>query len=437
MNRQRIGKSKRSRGYQSQLRRAMAKHLPRRGLSLQKPDQRLRWTDRMLVIGAILIAWQRRPTVQEAFELLRHALVRMYPSRRRPGSTVRGFIKAIIERGPALAARLKDHLRQRVIAVVGSRWRWKRWVVMAVDGSRVECPRTAANEKAFGCGGRGKTTPQQWVTSVFHVVSGLMWDYRTGKATDSERGHLRDMLASLPQCTLLLMDAGFTGFELLGSIIAAGHDFIVRVGGNVTLLRQLYDIQDDGSTVWLWPTGRQGIDKPLRLRKVEFLSNGRKVCLLTSVPAAALGDDDVKLWYRQRWMIEVKYRSLKQTMEQRKLLSDSPSAARAELDWALIGLWLLELMQCASRRWGRSVRYSLAKGLRAVRQAIRGPGRPRDDWLHQQLRHSLLDKCRRVGPKRARDWPHKKNDPPCGWPNIRMAKQREIRMAQALDAQNT
>lgn len=376
MNRQRIGKSTGSRGYQNQLLHAMSKHLPYRGLPLQSSDDRLRWTDRMLAMAAVLFSWQSRSTIVDAFESARQTVVSLYPSRRRPGRTVKGFIKALVTRGPELVATIKSHLQQRVVQVAGSRWRWKRWIVMAVDGSRVECPRTAANEAAFDCGGRNKTTPQQWVTTIFHVLSGLLWDYRKGRATDSERGHLLDMLEGLPRRTLLLMDAGFTGFELLRSILAAGHDFIVRVGANVTLLEDLYDVDDDGSTLWLWPKGQQGGQPPLTLRKVQFVSQGRTVCLLTSVPAGALPDGQVKDWYRQRWMIEVQYRGLKQTMEHRKLLSDSPQAARAELDWAILGLWLLELMQVASRRWRRTARYSLAKTLRVVRQAMHRRGRP-------------------------------------------------------------
>lgn len=323
MNRQRIGKSNRPQGYQKQLLHAMGKHLPRNGLSLRAQDVRLRWTDRLLVMAGILFSWSRCSALMDAFDSSRQTVVSMYRTRRRPGRTAKGFFKAMVERGPQLLVLLKAHLQRQVVKVAGSRWHWKRWVVMAVDGSRVECPRTGANEEAFECGGRGKTTPQQWVTTIFHVVSGLLWDYRKGKATDSERSHLGQMLEGLPTRTILLMDAGFTGFELLGSILRCGHDFIVRVGANVTLLTGLgYDVEDKGTTVWLWPQGQQGRQPPLRLRKVEFRSHGRRICLLTSVMSKeASTDGEVKWWYRQRWMIEVQYRGLKQTMEHRRLLA--------------------------------------------------------------------------------------------------------------------
>ena len=47
------------------------------------------------------------------------------------------------------------------------RGRVGRWAVFGVDGSRVECPRTKANEAAFGSAGRRKTGPQQFLTTLF------------------------------------------------------------------------------------------------------------------------------------------------------------------------------------------------------------------------------------------------------------------------------
>jgi hypothetical protein len=434
MNRRRNGKSTKPQGYQKQLLHAMGKHLPHKGLALQSDDDRLRWTDRMLVMGGVLFSWSPSSTLLDAFECSRDTLVAMYKTRRRPGTTAKGFFKALAKRSPELLVTLKSRLQHQVIRVAGSRWRWKRWVMMAVDGSRVECPRTAANEEAFECGGRDKTTPQQWVTTVFHVASGLLWDYRKGKATDSERSHLRQMLAGLPARGMLLMDAGFTGFDLLQSITNSNRHFIVRVGANVTLLKGLgYEVQEKGSTVWLWPEGHQGTQAPLTLRKVEFTSHGRKVCLLTNVLSKeVLSDREIKEWYRRRWMIEVQYRGLKQTMENRKLQSDSPQMARTELDWAILGLWLLELMQVGTRRWRRTPRYSLAQALRVVRRAMHRIGRVPAGGLERQLRQAMLDGYQRSRPKKARAWPHKKKDPPCGYPNIRMATPREIRLAQAF-----
>ena len=81
--------------------------------------------------------------------------------------------------------------------------------------------------------------PSLWLTTLWHVGTGLPWAWRIGKATDSEHAHLRQMLGLLPPQALLLMDAGFAGYELLQEILAAGHSFLVRVASHRQLLRYL------------------------------------------------------------------------------------------------------------------------------------------------------------------------------------------------------
>ena len=251
---QRSGKSTSASDYTTQLLHAIRKFLPARGLALQSDDGRRRWTDRMLVMMAILFSWQPATTMVDAFESARAVLVRMYVSRRRPGRSLGGYLAALQAASDELLAVVTPHMRACVRQVSGAAWRSGRWVVMAVDGSRIDCPRSRANEAAFGCAGRDKTGPQQFLTTVFHVASGLIWDYRRGRGTDSERAHLRDMIGTLPQRTLLLMDAGYVGYDLLSRIIGSGHDVIVRVGRNIELLTKLgYFAREHEGIVYLWP----------------------------------------------------------------------------------------------------------------------------------------------------------------------------------------
>jgi hypothetical protein len=418
----------------------MGKHLPKKGLALMTPDRRVRWSDRLLAVTALLMVWAKQRVWLDAYALARAAVVAMYPSRKRPGKTSKGFFQALRHRSTTLVARLKAHLQQETIRRAGRRWARGRWVGLAVDGSRIECPRTRANEEAFGCGGRTKTTPQQWVTTVYHVDTGLLWDYVRDRATGVEREHLLHMLPDLPNNALLLMDAGFTGYDFLSAIHASGRHFIVRAGGNVTLIQGLgatYDVRVKKSTVWLWPQGKQGKQPPLRLRRVQAKGRGKDkgkiVCLLTNVLSKdVLSDAQVKAWYRQRWGIEVQYRSLKQTLEHRKLMADSPEMARVELDWAMLGLWLLELMLVHAQRRRRG-KPSIAQGLRCVREAMWRRGRVPRGGLTKALREAVQDSYDRTSSKNARDWPNKKNDPPCKPPNTRMATAKERQQAQAFE----
>lgn len=434
MNRQRIGRSDKPLGYHRQLLHAMRKFLPARGLALGSEDQRVRWTPRLLAITAVLMTWQPACALQDAFAAAREVVVSMYRSRRRPGESFGGFWSALRESSGEILATVVAALRKSTQAVAGPTWRMGRWAVMAVDGSRVECPRTASNEAAFGCAGRAKAGPQQYLTTVFHLATGLIWGWRRGPGTAAERDHLREMIAELPEKTLLLADAGFVGYDLMASLIRAGHDFVIRAGANVRLLRNLgfYAREQDG-LVCLWPQAYR-TQRPLVLRCLKVVDGRKAMCLLTSVLSTSeLPDRQMIGLYRRRWVVEVAFRSLKQTMARRKMLSQTPAQARVELDWAVVGLWMLRLLSAQAGSARQRGRCSVAKTLRAVREAMRRNAcRPRAGGLNRQLRKAVMDTYARRGLKRARDWPHKKKQKSPGLPKIRIATRSEVQMARKL-----
>ena len=50
---------------------------------------------------------------------------------------------------------------------------------------------------------------------------------------------IRNRLPTLPRRSIMIGDAGFTGYELWRDIRGQGHDFVMRVGANVRLLEDL------------------------------------------------------------------------------------------------------------------------------------------------------------------------------------------------------
>jgi len=422
--------------YHNDLLAAIGKFLPHRGLPLQVEDDRVRWTPRLLVIGAILLGWVSGPNLQQCFASARETLVAMYASRRRPGQTLAGFLAALHRQTGALLSVVVASLRRMTIRLSGRHWRLGPWVVMGADGSRIEAPMTADNERGLGCAGKDKTTPQLFITTLFHVATGLPWGWIRGRGDASERGQLRRLLKELPARTLLLMDAGFPSYRLLRALLAGGHDFIVRVGRNVRLLRRLgWDIRQDGQTVYLWPRKHRKFP-PLVLRLVEVKTKGKRMYLLTSVrDSRQLSDMQVAELYRLRWGIEVMYRTFKRTLEHHKLRSDTPGRAKVELDWYMVGLWLLGLMALESRgpRCRLQDRWSAAGALGCVRAAMRNACRPRrQGGLRGQLAKAVQDSYVRSRPKKARHYPRKKTESPAGRPKIRMATHAEITAAQAF-----
>jgi hypothetical protein len=245
---------------------------------------------------------------------------------------------------------------------------------------------------------------------------------------------LRELVSDLPPQALLVADAGLTGYDLLRTILAAGHHVLVRVGANVKLLQKLgYAAREHEGRVYLWPLAAQQQKRaPLVLRLITLVDGrNRRMCLLTNLEPEKLSEREARELYGRRWGVELLYRGLKQTLARRKMLSTSPAHAQMELDWSVLGLWMLGLLLLQHRRAKAPASEGLAQTLRIVRRAMAGRGDGRSNLLCA-LGRIRRDGYRRRHSKRARDWPHKKNEPPCGLPQLRMATREEIRMAKRI-----
>ena len=396
------------------------------------------WSPEVLVVAALLMTWQAATSLGERFEAVRDTLVEFFPDRR-IGTTYQGWIKALLRLSPVLLRWLIQLLRSQVQSWAGPYWTREGWVAFAADGSRVECPRTEANERELGCAVRKKTTPQLFLTVLYHLGTGLPWDFQIGPGTDSERTHLRGMLSSLPPEALIVADAGFVGYDLLRTIASTGRSFLIRVGRNVHLLKDLgYTRVDNDGTVYLWPQDRQKRHHPpLVLRLLKFDNGRHPVWLVTNVlDEERLSCEQASVLYRMRWGIEIFFRSMKQTLSHRKMSSRAPHKARCELQWTMMGLWVLGRISAEQiiRRGHDPLGLSVALARRRVRQAMRQAARSaRSPTLLAQLGDALKDSYVRRRPKKARNWPHKKKEKPPGVPKIRPATPKEIRDAQALD----
>jgi hypothetical protein len=426
--------------YPQSLKQAISRHLPGSLFDPAGAGASLRWCERYLALCALLMAWSMADMLADRFDDARRSLANMFPGRRRPGKTYQGFVLALGKMSEALLAKMAEHLRGEVRRVAGERhWEHLGFVPIGADGSKVECPKTLANEQAFGCAGKKKSAPQQFVTTLLHLPTGVVWEYMTGPARSSERSHLLQMLPKLPEKALLIADAGFTGYDLLEKIQAAGHSFLIRVGANVRLLLKLgYALEERDGTVYLWPDEMQKKNKPPLVLRLITLCDGRnrRMHLLTNVlDESRMSDEAACEFYTMRWGVELHYRALKQTLAHRKLASDAPATARMELKWAMMGLWLLCLMSIgAIGESGKDVRrLSVAKALRTVRKAMRAPNtRSGSAGLGRQLARAIKDSYVRKTSKRARMWAHKKKPKPIGDPSARMAEESEIQKAQEL-----
>lgn len=352
----------------------------------------------------------------------------------RLGESYGGFIAALTKQSEILVSALKQRFQRQMRRLAGPRWLCRGWFVLAGDGTRIETPHTLANETGLGCAGREKSAPQVFLTSLWHMGLRLPWDFRTGPGTDSERRHLAEMLCGLPPDTLIAADAGFCGYQLCRAMLEQRIHFLLRVGGNVTLLTELgYAIEQRGNTVYLWPEKHRN-QPPLVLRLIKLSRGKQTVYLVTSVlDAEELSDEDAAHFYELRWGIEVGYRSYKQTLNRRRMLSRTPTNCLIESQWTMLGLWSLGLLCVTQQRAAEPRIWSPAKARDVVRRVLRRTGRRcRSGDVDRELHRAVYDQYVRHHPKTARNYPRKKQEKPPGPPQIKTATSHQIRLALKL-----
>ena len=391
---------------------------------------------RRLLTVLMLMAWGDGSALVDRF-----IAARALWADRACAKTYQGFVKALMGQRLGIVRYAAEGLRRCLLTVAAAYQRRFGFVALAVDGSRFELARTAAHERVLGIAGKVKSCPQLWVTTLWHMGLGLPWDWRIGPAASSERDQLHAMLDATPRDTLIVADAGFTGYQLLRSILDRGRDVLLRVGRHVKLLRELgYGRQIDAQTVYLWPTfAQRDRQPPLVLRLITVRCRGPRrgrMHLLTSVrDPTRLSDERASALYRMRWGVELCYRSLKQTLEGRKLRSHAPANALFEMHGLMLGLTLLGLISVSAivAAGHDPLRWSVAAALRAVRDRLRSPRRP-IDWP-ASLSHAVQDPYPRRRKVR-QPWPRKKHaDPPPGSPRLRRATIPEVALCISFTTQ--
>jgi hypothetical protein len=445
------------------------------------------WKPRMLALGALLVVTGGAQTLNKGFEQARKILTKVFRWHLEPGLSYQGFAKQLRKWHADLMLAVPPHFQTRMRETLPGQWEVAGYVVFAGDGSRVELSRTRSLEAAFSpkkkpprtqqkkrrssarTSKTGKprsaarksskqkskskpkaqsaesiakkaNSPQMWLTLLWHVGSGLPWDWRTGPSDSSERGHLEEMLPKLPENSLITADAGFVGYDFWSAILEAGHNFVIRVGGNVKLIKGLGYARQHEHTVYLWPDkAARKNQPPLVLRLIEVNDGRQPMYLVTNLPKSDLSNRRAAEIYKARWGIELFFRTFKQTFGCRKLRSRSAENAEWELDWSLIGLWCVCLLGEGelAAHGNDPTRLSPAAAIDAFQATIRDY-RVRPEFVEENLWHrfrvALLDDYERSSGKSSRNYPRKKQRERISPPQIKRATEQQIFAAKQVKA---
>ena len=140
------------------------------------------WTPQKVVWVSLIMYWIPGTGICDRFQRARQIVSRLHPRWTIPVS-LGGFIEAQERVWPQIQAELIGRLRPD--ASWTDQWKICGWLLIAVDGSKFECPRTQKNEEKLS--GEALKTPQIFQTTVLHIGTGLPWDFEVGPGLESER----------------------------------------------------------------------------------------------------------------------------------------------------------------------------------------------------------------------------------------------------------
>ena len=204
--------------------------------------------------------------------------------------------------------------------------------------------------------------------------SGVVKQIMLTPATGSDSPYLADLLGDLEsqEGLVFVFDGGYWHLDTYQDIVANGHDFVTKRGGNIKphLIEERPLPQEplaSGYTVLQNALVYLGDDRTQTYRMLKVrLTTGEIITLLTSLLNASA--DQICLLYRYRWTIEIVFRWLRQTLQLDHLMSHDPTGLLRQILTALI-VW--GLLVIANQDTGRLSPKHLWRQLQAdLHQAV-------------------------------------------------------------------
>jgi hypothetical protein len=223
---------------------------------------------------------------------------------------------------------------------VGSWWRGRR--CMAIDGTVFDVPDTTENAAHFGRPGSGRgdsAFPQARVVALAECGTHAIVAAEIGPCTTGETTLARKLFSSLEEGMLLLVDRGFSGYELWGEAAATRAALCWRTKSNAVL--PVVTALPDGSYLSVLRPPRNNDGEPVTVRVIEYtLTHPSRAedegpirlvtTLLDPTEAPAL---ELAALYGERWEEENAFDELKthQRGAGRVLRSKSPEMVTQEI----------------------------------------------------------------------------------------------------------
>jgi hypothetical protein len=322
-------------------------------------------------------------------------------------------------------------LGQRFLELYPQVVRWRRFRLLALDGTEILLPDWAALRSHFGTprNASGSHGPQARLVLLQYPLARLPRAYVLEPRALGENTMARRLLHGLGSEDLVLLDAGFLCYGLLCQIHQQDASFCLRLKKSLNLrrIKQLSKQTGDRDVLVQWTPKdsrgnwrKQGLPRSLKLRLLTYHAKGfRPLQLLTNV----LSEQDVpypQWWglslseegevlckgaYNLRWEIETTYLELKvQQGLEGGLRSRTPEGIYYEVAghvlYYLLVRWVM--VEAAQAAGVSPLRLSFTAALEEINGQWPSAVVASRGWLEQTLRPRLLE---RVGSHQVEERP--------------------------------
>jgi hypothetical protein len=231
---------------------------------------------------------------------------------------------------------------------------WRGLAVYGVDGTSLRVADSPENREHFGgaTGRRGESGyPLVRVVALMALRTHLLAGVSFGPYETHEQRYARELWSSVPPESLVVVDKGFFGANILLPLLSNGRHFLIRAKSN-TKWRVVEKLGANDQIVEMDVSRKARKQDPTlpstwRARAVRYQRKGfRPQTVLTSLlDAAAYPRDEIATLYHERWELELGYDEIKSEMlENRECIrSKSPERVEQELLGVLLAYNLIRL----------------------------------------------------------------------------------------------
>ena len=252
------------------------------------------------------------------------------------------------------------HLHNQALAA----WRWKSYNVVLTDGATVQMPDTPENQADFpqlDSQKPGLGFPIARMVVLISLATGAVLDYSLGAYQGKGTGEtslLSQLFGSLSIGDLLMADRYYCTFVIIALLQASGIPVLfpiharkkvdfslgVRLGAKDHLIEWL---KPKRKPVWMSQQAYNDLPEAITIR--EFAVNGR-IYVSTLLNAKSFHKQELAMLYKQRWKIELDFRSIKTNMGMEMLRCKTPDMVRKEIAIHLLAYNIIRgnLTQAAS-----------------------------------------------------------------------------------------